>query len=87
LGSNAEREDGGGGESNVSDPYYDLNLKSVSAKLFLDAKVIEHEAACFGGSAERITQCEENCRSALAALLDAKRENVNASVNRYRPTK
>lgn len=70
----------------MSDPYYDLNLKIVSAKTFLEAKILEHEAACFGGSSERLAQCEENCRSALQALLDAKRENANASINRYRPS-
>lgn len=51
-------------------------LVAVGAKVFLDAKIMEFEAACYLRNEKRITEMEENCRSALSALCDAKRALV-----------
>jgi hypothetical protein len=45
----------------------------ISAQLFFEGKIKEFEAACFGRDRARLQQAEEDCRSALTALLDAKR--------------
>jgi hypothetical protein len=56
----------------------------VGAQLYFDAKIKEFEAACFGGSKARCNEAEENCRSALQALLDAKASNTVAMMKRFR---
>lgn len=52
-------------------------LRSVGAWTFLDAKVKEFEAACYLRNPNRLAEIEENCRSALAAVLDARRAVVD----------
>lgn len=51
-------------------------LACVAANMFLEAKLKEFEASCFFGDSKRSSAVEEDCRSALQGLLDAKREMV-----------
>jgi hypothetical protein len=51
----------------------DRSCDVIAAQLFFDGKVKEFEAACFGRDRARLAEAEENCRSALTGLLDAKR--------------
>ena len=51
-------------------------LRAVAAQTFLDAKLKEFEACCFYGDTGRTAAIEEDCRSAMTALLDAKRATV-----------
>jgi hypothetical protein len=55
-------------------------LSAVGAWTFLDAKLREFEAACYMKNAQRIAEVEENCKSALLAVMDARRALVERAI-------
>ncbi len=59
-------------------------LKSVAAATFLEAKLKEFEASCLFGDAGRVAAVEEDCRSALQGLLDAKAALAKAHIREAR---
>jgi hypothetical protein len=67
-----------------SDAIFARNVGVVSAEIFLQAKIKEYEAACFGGSIARVREAEENCRTALQGLLDLKSEQAVFLMNCFR---
>jgi hypothetical protein len=62
----------------------DAAFRVVAAQTFLDAKLKEFEACCFYGDAQRTFAVEEDCRSAMTALLDAKRAAVEETKRDFR---